>query len=92
MSLLEVRNLDVRFDTPDGEVHAVRNLSFDLDRGETLGVVGRVGFRQEPDRAEPDGAPGRQRARQRYGVCLTVRTCWGFPSASCGASAGAGSR
>ncbi len=43
MSLLEVRNLDVRFHTPDGEVHAVRNLSFDLDRGETLGVVGESG-------------------------------------------------
>ena len=43
MSLLEVRNLDVRFDTPDGEVHAVRNLSFELDQGETLGVVGESG-------------------------------------------------
>ena len=43
MSLLEVRNLDVRFDTPDGEVHAVRDLSFDLDQGQTLGVVGESG-------------------------------------------------
>ena len=43
MSLLEVRNLNVRFDTPDGEVHAVRNLSFELGRGETLGVVGESG-------------------------------------------------
>ena len=43
MSLLEVRNLDVRFDTPDGEVHAVRDLSFELDKGETLGVVGESG-------------------------------------------------
>ena len=43
MSLLEVRNLDVRFSTPDGEVHAVKKLSFDLGEGETLGVVGESG-------------------------------------------------
>ena len=43
MSLLQVRNLDVRFDTPDGEVHAVRDLSFDLDQRESLGVVGESG-------------------------------------------------
>ncbi len=43
MSLLEVRNLDVRFSTPDGEVHAVKDLSFELEEGETLGMVGESG-------------------------------------------------
>jgi len=38
MSLLDVRGLNVRFDTPDGEVHAVKDLSFELERGETLGI------------------------------------------------------
>jgi oligopeptide/dipeptide ABC transporter ATP-binding protein len=43
MSLLEVENLDVRFATPDGEVHAVKDLSFELEQGETLGIVGESG-------------------------------------------------
>ena len=43
MALLEVDKLNVRFHTPDGEVHAVRDLGFSLDRGETLGIVGESG-------------------------------------------------
>jgi peptide/nickel transport system ATP-binding protein len=42
-TLLDVRNLSVRFRTRDGVVQAVSNLSFTLRRGETLGVVGESG-------------------------------------------------
>src|SRR5437868_5247671 len=41
--VLAVQNFDVRFSTPDGEVHAVKNVSFDIQSGECLGVVGESG-------------------------------------------------
>ena len=43
MSLLQIKDLSVRFGTPDGPVEAVSNLSFSLERGQTMGLVGESG-------------------------------------------------
>ena len=41
--LLEVRNLSVRFHTVRGSVDAVKNVSWHVDRGETLAILGESG-------------------------------------------------
>ena len=41
--LLEIRDLRINFASDEGEVQAVKGISFDLFRGETLGIVGESG-------------------------------------------------
>jgi oligopeptide transport system ATP-binding protein len=42
-ALLEVDELSVTFTTPEGPVHAVNGISFTLDKGETLAILGESG-------------------------------------------------
>ncbi|MGX4763110.1 ABC transporter ATP-binding protein [Holzapfeliella sp. JNUCC 72] len=41
--MLEVKNLEISFDTFAGKVQAIRDVSFDLKKGETLAIVGESG-------------------------------------------------
>ena len=66
MPLLEVDDLSVSSSTARGPAEAVRGVSFALDRGGTLGIVGESGSRQDDDRARHARAAARAaRARGR---------------------------
>ncbi len=41
--VVEVKNLTVHYETDDGIVEAVNNVSFHIDKGEVLGLVGETG-------------------------------------------------
>lgn len=43
MPLLDIHNLQVRFNTPEGQVEAVRGVDLQLESGATLAVVGESG-------------------------------------------------
>ena len=42
-TLLEVQNLTKYFTTPAGQLHAVDGVSFKIEQGKTLGIVGESG-------------------------------------------------
>lgn len=42
-TILEVKHLKKYFNTPKGTLHAVDDVSFTLERGKTLGIVGESG-------------------------------------------------
>ena len=42
-NLLEVKNLKKYFSTPHGMLHAVDNVTFNIEKGKTIGIVGESG-------------------------------------------------
>ena len=61
MALLELKNLKTFFATKRGTVKAVNGVSYSLDAGKVLGVVGEVRFRQE--RLGHEHSPSARRQR-----------------------------
>jgi oligopeptide/dipeptide ABC transporter ATP-binding protein len=43
MSILEIKNLSVNYEVDSGIIKAVENISFSIDKGETLAIVGESG-------------------------------------------------
>ena len=62
MSMLEIQHLSTDFETENGMVHAVRDVSLSVDKGEVLGIR----FRKESDDVFRYGAAVRQRDREGW--------------------------
>ena len=41
--LLELKNISKTFNTLNGEIHAIEDISFDVYKGEFIGIVGSSG-------------------------------------------------
>ena len=63
-NILQVKNLEISFNTYGGEVQAVRSVSFDLRRGETLGH--RRGVRERQERHGQEHHEAASRGEQHH--------------------------
>jgi peptide/nickel transport system ATP-binding protein len=78
-TLLEVRNLTVRFPTIDGVVKAVSDVTFTLQRGETLGIVGESGSGKSVSNLAIMGLLNRKRALITGEILFNGRELLGLP-------------
>src|ERR1700685_3526804 len=76
--ILQIEDLDVRFSTNDGEVHAVKKVSLNVAAGECLGVVGESGSGKSPAFFAAAGLPRADR-RATGSVIFSNQELLGLP-------------
>ena len=67
-SLLDVDEVKTQFKTPSGLVHAVDGVTFTLERGKTIGIVGESGCGKSVLALDHGAAPRQRRALRQHQV------------------------
>ena len=80
--LLEVRQLSVVFPTQDGDVQAVSDLSYTLERGQTLGIVGESGSGKSVSSLAVMGLLNRSRTRLDGQILFEGRDLLALPESA----------
>jgi ABC-type microcin C transport system duplicated ATPase subunit YejF len=71
--LVSIRDLSVSFAMPGREIQAVRHISFEIGKGETVALVGESGSGESARCPSSSSFPIRRRAIRREASCSKAR-------------------